>query len=156
MLKPGQTRLDRDYYKDVTTCKPDGQEVLRNYERFRTVYDQNSNANVKPGDYKVPAKSMNTMTGYELVHKPSLFNSTALGRVQSKHGITTGAASLTLTSAGDKVSKNVAPTSHWKSTYKEIVKTVENGEWNQSSRPTWSINRQAYSSGRGTYRTEFQ
>jgi hypothetical protein len=36
------------------------------------------------------------------------------------------------------------------------VKTVENGEWNQSSRPTWSINRQAYTSGRGTYKTEFQ
>jgi hypothetical protein len=76
--------------------------------------------------------------------------------VQSKNGIALGAASLTLTSAGDKVAQNVAPTSHWKSSYKEIVKTVENGEWNQSSRPTWSINRQAYSSGRGTYKTEFQ
>jgi DNA/RNA endonuclease G (NUC1) len=80
MLKPGQHTLSREYYKDVTTVKPDGDEVLRNYERFRSVYDQNSNANVKVGDYKVPAKSMNTMTGYELVHKPTLFNHTALGR----------------------------------------------------------------------------
>ena len=62
MLKPGQHTLSREYYKDVTTVKPDGDEVLRNYERFRSVYEQNSNANVKVGDYKVPAKSMNTMT----------------------------------------------------------------------------------------------
>ena len=80
MLKPGQHTLSREYYKDVTTVKPDGDEVLRNYERFRSVYEQNSNANIKVGDYKVPAKSMNTMTGYELVHKPQLFNHTALGR----------------------------------------------------------------------------
>ena len=33
-MKPGQTRLDRDYYKDATTKKPDGEEVLKNYTRF--------------------------------------------------------------------------------------------------------------------------
>jgi hypothetical protein len=79
MLKPGQETLHRkDYYKEVSTSKPNGEEVLRNFERFRTV--NQINTNVKLGDYKVPAKSMNTMTGYELIHKPSLFNSTALGR----------------------------------------------------------------------------
>jgi hypothetical protein len=51
--------------------------------------------------------------------------------------------------------KNANPQSHWKSSYKEIVKIVEEGERNPSSRPTWSINRQAYSSGRGLYKTEF-
>ena len=83
--------------------------MLRNYERFRSVYDQNSNANIKVGDYKVPAKSMNTMTGYELVHKPQLFNHTAIGRSQQKHGKVAGANSLTLTSAGDKMCKNANP-----------------------------------------------
>lgn len=39
MLKPGQHTLDREYYKDVTTVKPNGDEVLRNYERFRSVYE---------------------------------------------------------------------------------------------------------------------
>ena len=81
MLKPGQTTLHREYYKDVTTEKPNGEAVLCNYERFKSSYDQRQNVNVKVGDYKVPAKSMNTMTGYELVHKPTLFNHTALGRV---------------------------------------------------------------------------
>ena len=98
---------------------------------------------------------MNTMTGYELVHKPQLFNHTAIGRSQQKFGKVPGANSLTLTSAGDKMCKNANPQSHWKSSYKEIVKTVEEGERNPSSRPTWSINRQAYSSGRGLYKTEF-
>jgi hypothetical protein len=51
--------------------------------------------------------------------------------------------------------KNADPTSHWKSSYKEIVRTVEEGERNPSSRPNWSINRSAYSSGRGLYKTEF-
>ena len=62
MLKPGQTRLDRDYYKDVTTEKPNGELVVKNYSRFSSIYNQNQNANVKVGDYKVPAKSMNTMS----------------------------------------------------------------------------------------------
>ena len=80
MLKPGQAKLTRDYYKDVTTEKADGEKVLNNYERFKSIYEQNQTKNVKLGDYKVPAKSMNTMTGYELTHKPTLFNHTALGR----------------------------------------------------------------------------
>ena len=39
MLKPGQHKLTRDYYKDVTTDKPDGEKVLGNYERFKTIYE---------------------------------------------------------------------------------------------------------------------
>lgn len=65
------------------------------------------------GDYKVPAKSMNTMTGYELIHKPTLFNHTALGRRQQHQADVTGKppketgayGSLTLTTAGDTVSR---------------------------------------------------
>lgn len=33
-MKPGQTRLDRDYYKDATAEHPDGGKVLSNYGRF--------------------------------------------------------------------------------------------------------------------------
>ena len=157
MLKPGQTTLHRDYYKNVTTEKPDGEGVLKNYDRFKSVYDQSQNQNVKLGDYKVPAKSMNTMTGYELVHKPQLFNHTALGRKQMEFGKKQEqGSSLTLTAAGDKVAKNINPASHWGSSYKQIVHQVENGERNPSQRPTWSINRVAYSSGRGNYTTEFK
>ena len=154
MLKPGQHKLTRDYYKEATTEKPEGEKVLGNYERFKTIYENTQVHNVKVGDYKVPAKSMNTMTGYELTHKPTLFNHTALGRTQ-KAGMKTPSSSLTLTSAGDTVSKNIGATAHWKSSYKEIVKQVDGAEWNKSSRPTWSINRVAYSSGRACYETEF-
>jgi len=37
-LKPGQTTLERDYYKDATHEKPDGQKCLTNYGRFASVY----------------------------------------------------------------------------------------------------------------------
>ena len=60
-MKPGQTRLDRDYYKDATAECPEGQKVLSNYSRFQSIYDQNQNKNVHLGDYQVPAKSANTM-----------------------------------------------------------------------------------------------
>jgi hypothetical protein len=39
MLKPGQAKLTRDYYKEVTTEKADGAAVLNNYERFKSIYE---------------------------------------------------------------------------------------------------------------------
>jgi hypothetical protein len=41
VLKPGQTKLSRDYYKEVTTDKPEGDVILNNYARFKSIYDQN-------------------------------------------------------------------------------------------------------------------
>lgn len=38
MLKPGQQRLDRDYYKDATQEKADGAKVLQNFSRYQSVY----------------------------------------------------------------------------------------------------------------------
>ena len=55
--KPGQTQMDRDYYKDVSTEKADGASVLKNFTRYQSIYDQNQSSNVKLGDYHVPAKS---------------------------------------------------------------------------------------------------
>jgi hypothetical protein len=64
-------------------------------------------------------------------------------------------ASMSLTNAGETVAKNINPTQHWTSTYKNVVnETTEKGRI-VSRRPTWSINRQAYSSSRGLYLTEF-
>lgn len=80
MLKPGQHKLDRDYYKDATTEKADGAILMNNFGRFKSIYEQNQRTNVALGDYTVPAKSMNTMLSYEYSHKPQLFNSTKLGR----------------------------------------------------------------------------
>jgi hypothetical protein len=33
-MKPGQTEMKRDYYKDVTSEKPDGKKTLENFGRF--------------------------------------------------------------------------------------------------------------------------
>ena len=62
---------------------------------------------------------------------------------------------MSLTSVGAQVARNAEPTGHWKSTYKEVVKDVEGRDKIKSRRPLWSINRQAYSSSRGSYLTEF-
>ena len=61
MLKPGQTRTDREYYQNVTTDKPDGKKVLDNYKRYQSTYDEKHNGNINKGDHVVPAKSQNTM-----------------------------------------------------------------------------------------------
>ena len=39
ILKPGQKQLERDYYKDATAEKPDGEKVMKNFGRFQSVYD---------------------------------------------------------------------------------------------------------------------
>ena len=63
--------------------------------------------------------------------------------------------SMTLTNAGQTVAKNVEPTSHWLSTYKGVVDDVTSKDRMISRRPLWSINRQAYTSSRGNYVSEF-
>lgn len=62
---------------------------------------------------------------------------------------------MTLTAAGETVAKNVRPNAHWISTSKNINEQVDAMEKIKSRRPLWSINRQAYSSSRGRYVTEF-
>ena len=161
MLKPGQHTLKREYYGAVNHEKPDGAAVLNNYSRFQSNYDHTQNLNVKLGEYKVPAKSMNTMVSYELVHNPSLFNSSKIGRDLSKTQTSFGRSNsskpgaLSLTSHGPRVNTSIAPTAHWQSTYRKTSNQVASGGWNPSKRPMWSINREAYSSSRCTYTTEF-
>ena len=139
--------------------KPDGNRVLKNYSRFNSI-SLNQNQNVKLGDYKVPAKSMNTMVSYELIHNPKLFNSTQLGRNLSKtaqggYRSTSTKPMMQLSAAPARVAVNVPPTSHWTSTYRNVSGIVASRERIASRRPTWSINRQAYSSARCNYVTEF-
>lgn len=112
MLKPGQQSLKREYYGTVNLEKPDGETVLKNYSRFQSNYDNTQNMNVKVGEYSVPSKSMNTMVGYELVHNPSLFNSTKIGRDLSRTQTAPGKpkpGALSLTSRGPKVNRNITP-----------------------------------------------
>ena len=62
---------------------------------------------------------------------------------------------MTLTSAGETVAKNVRPNAHWIGSYANTNNIVDASEKIKSRRPLWSINRQAYSSSRGKYLTEF-
>ena len=103
-----------------------------------------------------------SVVGYEFTHKPALFNSTSLGRAAAANlangtmQATKGPmASMRLTDAGETVSKHINPTQHWGSTYKNIVDETTSKGRVVSKRPTWSINRQAYTSSRGLYLTEF-
>lgn len=62
---------------------------------------------------------------------------------------------MSLTTAGETVSKNIDPKMHWGSQYKNVVNDVASRDRIVSRRPLWSINRQAYTSQRGYYTTEF-
>ena len=67
------------------------------------------------------------------------------------------ATGMRLSTAGACVTKNMAnPCAHWQSTYRGTTAESATREKLVSRRPLWSINRQAYSSSRGTYKTEFQ
>ena len=71
--KPGQTSLDRDYYKDATQEQPSGNVNLQNYQRFGSDYNKGVSSAVKPGDYVVPSKDANPLVEYELMNNPKLF-----------------------------------------------------------------------------------
>jgi len=75
MFKPGQQSLERDYYSKATQEVADGKKNLENYQRFQQDYGRVSQA-VKHGDYKVPLKDANLLVGYEMSHKPDLFQYT--------------------------------------------------------------------------------
>ena len=103
------------------------------------------------------------LVSYELIHNPQLYNATKLGRDEAfakSQGFESkmkksSYGSMTLTNAGATVAKNVEPTGHWKSTYKGVVEELTGKDRIVSRRPLWSINRQAYSSSRGNYVSEF-
>ena len=71
------------------------------------------NENVRRGDYTVPAKSQNTMSAYEVVHNPYLFNFTEIGKA-TLGKTSSSVLGSPLTKAGETVSKNLlSPTQHW-------------------------------------------
>lgn len=81
-MKPGQKTLERDYYKEVTQEKPNGEKCLGNYGRFASVYQNQHNETVKPKDYDPNNRQGNLMLGYEYSHKPELFQYTRAGKKQ--------------------------------------------------------------------------
>ena len=87
---------------------------------------------------------------YELGHKPELFQFTRRAQYEYQK---TGTAP-TLQDAGSK--SLAGTTSHWKSNYKANNDDQLSKPVTKSDRPIWSYPRQAYSSKRGYYHTEYQ
>lgn len=69
-----------------------------------------------------------------------------------------GASTIGLSSQSQRSAKEqteqVAPTSHWKSTYNGVVEETLANPTTQAQRPLWSLPRQAYSSKRSFFQTE--
>ena len=129
--------------------KPDGTACLQNYQRFGSDYANKLAGTVKHGDYKVPSKDANTLVEYELNHKPELFVFTR--RAQYEAMQTGEMPSAPLQEAGKNLSNS---TSHWKSNYAKVNDEQFSQPVTKSTRPEWSINRQAYSSKRSYFHTE--
>lgn len=145
-FKPGQTSLERDYYANVTQEHADGNKCLQNFQRFGSDYNKGVSTAVKPGDYKVPSKDANNLIEYDLMNKPELFQHTRRAKYEPNK------TSDMLAKAGQSA---VNPTSHWKTNSQQTNETQMNSRFSASERPVWSYNRQAYSSKRGYFQTEF-
>ena len=115
-MKPGEEGLNRhEYYGNVTTQKPDGEQIRSNYWRYKSHKSICHDENVAKGDYHVPYFSNNPMSKfclisivtscvfifavkYDLVNNPKLFASTAMFREMERRnstdreGFTTGQA----------------------------------------------------------------
>ena len=90
------------------------------------------------------------VVGYELGHKPELFQYTR--RAQYDYQKT--GTMPTLQASGQE--SLAGSTSHWKSNYKAVNDDQLSKPLTKSERPVWSYPRQAYSSKRSYFSTEYQ
>lgn len=79
-LKPGQTKLDRQYYEKATNEKPNGQNYLGNFSRFQSNHQGNIDLKVTVQDFAKKRESGNMLAKYELAHDPDLSKYTKMGR----------------------------------------------------------------------------
>lgn len=91
-LKAGQASLDRDYYSKATHEKPDGANVLKNFGRFDSIYNENVASTVKPEDYSKAGRQPNSMRKptllvnsaghYEYAHNPELYKHSRESKIE--------------------------------------------------------------------------
>ena len=101
------------------------------------------------GNNRILTFYLNILVSYELIHNPQLYNSSKLGRDEQfakSHGFDqkvrkSAYGSMSLSNAGQTVARNIDPTCHWKSTYKNVVDELSEKDRIVSRRPLWSINR---------------
>lgn len=88
------------------------------------------------------------MIHYDLTHQPQLFGYTKRAEYEAATGKHTGFAK-----AGQEAMSGSA--SHWTTTYKAEVQETLNKEGTKSRPPMWSLPREAYSSGRSNFASEY-
>jgi len=120
---------------------------MENYKRFGSEYDGCVSSTVKPGDYRVPLKDANSLVEYDLMNNPKLFASTRRSAYDPARTETM------LQKAGEQSLGNT--TKHWKTNSQHTNETQLASHLTVSERPLWSYPRQAYSSKRSYFQTEF-
>jgi hypothetical protein len=162
-LKPGQVKLDRDYYKDVS--KHDKNALKDTYNRFVSNQQNTVDKAVKPSDYKAVSRSGKQNLQYEYLHDPELYKHTKVGRMQQSTGIRAStelrnAATTNLgaaqTNGATSPQKMYKTTSHWKSNYADENQKAQERPSSQAQRPFWSYpKRQHVARRQGTFKTEY-
>jgi len=133
IFKAGQTKLERDYYKDATMEKADGAHCLANYSRYGSEYGKKVAPSVKPGDYTVPSKDANNLIQYDLMNNPKLFAYTR----RASYNAT--ATEKMLQKAGEESLGST--TKHWQSNYVNTNETQMAAPITVSEKPLWSYPR---------------
>ena len=159
-LKIGEKNVPREFFASANTEHVSGDKLTQNYSRFGTDYRENVSSAVKPTDYTVPCKDANQMSKhpisitlsvhYDLSHQPNLFGYTKRAHYEQVTGKQSG-------SGFSKVGEQAmgGSVSHWTTTYRAEVESNLQKEPIRSRPPMWSLPREAYSSQRGFWKTEF-
>lgn len=173
--KPGQTKIERDYYKDANTVKNDGNTYLSTYTRFGSNHQNTVDKAVKPSDYKRVSRTGKQNLQYEFLHNPELYKYTKAGRLANQSMGTTmnpRASSELKRVAETNVAGRVAAiqrqdnatsndklyktTKHWNTEYQAENNKTLSRPHSQSQRPFWSYPKREHVARRTFFKTEYQ
>ena len=93
-------------------------------------------------------KLLKVLVQYDLAHKPELFAHTKRAAFEATKTGSSGFANV-----GQQTLANSA--AHWRSTYKAQIESSLEQQPSRVSRPLWSLPREAYSSQRAFFKTEY-
>lgn len=167
-LKPGQTKLDRDYYKDANRTKPDGKTYLSTFSRFGSNHQGTIDQAVKPSDFKSTNREGKKNLKYEYLHDPHLFNYTKQGRrsmvdqkctnqPRASTELSRAACNnMTGTQGNAGEGQNLyKTTSHWTSNYQGENAKTQARPSSQAQRAFWSYPKRAHVARRTFFKTEY-
>lgn len=163
--KPGQTGINRDYYKDANTVKASGKGYMEGFNRFGSNHQITLDKTVKPTDYKRVSRGGKQNLKYEYLHQPELYKYTKEGRQNSQQPTSglarTGANNLAIKSTsaatlGQPQDRLYKTTKHWRTNYQNDNITATARPASQAERPVWSYQKHHHVARRSFYKTENQ